>query len=79
MPIYVYRCQDCLETVEVLHRTSTIDQPECCPHCGKSSTLQRLISAVSSVVRSSSPGCDTPTGQCGMQTGVCGGGQCAFQ
>lgn len=44
MPIYLYRCEDCRETVEKLQKVS--DSPLVdCPHCG-SPSLKKIIAPV---------------------------------
>ena len=78
MPIYAYRCQDCNEVMEVFHR-GKVEAPAACEKCGAEKP-QRILSTVSAHVVSSdsASGCPTPTGMCGMETGMCGGGGCAF-
>lgn len=43
MPIYEYRCHECDEVSEVLHKLSD-PAPETCPECGADGTLSKLIS-----------------------------------
>jgi putative FmdB family regulatory protein len=43
MPIYEYKCADCLKECELLVRSSTVIQ---CPHCG-SKRLEKHLSAFS--------------------------------
>ena len=77
MPIYAYRCQKCLEVMEVFHRGKVVPPPAC-EKC-QAPEPARILSAVASHVSSGSDnGCAAPSGQCGMQTGQCGPGGCAF-
>lgn len=51
MPIYVYRCDDCRDTEEVLQKAS--DGPlEVCPKCG-SHAMRKLISNVGIIFKGS--------------------------
>ncbi|MGN6789750.1 MAG: FmdB family zinc ribbon protein [Rhodanobacteraceae bacterium] len=44
MPIYVFRCDACGEKFERLQKLSDPD-PDVCPHCGKSHTVHKQVTA----------------------------------
>ncbi len=55
MPIYEYKCNQCGEESEILHKSMNIEKVEC-PQC-QSEEMERLISVPGAVMtKSSAPG-----------------------
>lgn len=53
MPIYDYRCQECGQVTEILHRGPGSEEPISCSKCG-STRLERLLSAPAVFIRGDS-------------------------
>ncbi len=80
MPIYEYKCTDCNNHFEILHRSITKIEDVSCPKCN-SANIKKLMSTFApnvvggfssktSPAYDSAPSCDT--GSC------CGGGSCGL-
>lgn len=77
MPVYEYKCSECNNKFEVLHKSSTQANEVTCPSCN-SGQIKKLFSSFSSNVSSNphSPAecrlgqCQTPASGC--STGLCG-------
>ena len=74
MPVYEYRCPDCVLTYEQLVRLSEPSDQAPCPKCGGRG--KKLLSVFASPSRGSSEAAD-PAGSGGGGGGCCGGGCCA--
>ena len=80
MPIFEYKCEDCNNMFEILHKSTNTQDEVFCPDC-KSTNYKKLISVFSSKISSSSPdfgGCSE--GSCGMPQygGGCSNGMCGM-
>ncbi len=67
MPIYRYKCKDCSEEFEVLHKSISATEEVVCPKCS-SKNVEKLLSAFS-VSGGGSSGSSCSTGSC--PTGTC--------
>lgn len=81
MPVFEYKCIDCNNKFEVLHKSSTNQQEVTCPKCN-SSKSKKLFSAFSASVESSSfSGSSCADGNCGIPEtapGGCASGMCGL-
>ena len=50
MPIYEYECSQCHQVSDALQKVND-PPPETCPHCGARSTLSRVVSRTSFVLK----------------------------
>jgi len=77
MPLYEYRCDDCLEVTETLRRMADADAPIRCEHCGSESTRRvQSVVAVGAATAGGSASAAAPA--CDMPGGCCGGGMCGM-
>lgn len=83
MPIFEYRCSDCDNKFEVLHRSSTNQKEVSCPEC-QSANVSKLLSAFSANVPagSSASAGSCATGNCDIPSappvGGCASGMCGL-
>jgi putative FmdB family regulatory protein len=81
MPIFEYKCTNCNNKFEVLHKTSTKTEEVTCPNCN-SSKNKKLFSAFNASVESSSyNGSNCSTGNCSAPepvSGGCASGNCGL-
>lgn len=81
MPIFEYKCDDCGNKFEVLHKSSVNLEEVKCPKC-ESINYKKLLSSFSASTNSSSgfdsaPSCSS--GTCGVPTyGGCANGMCGL-
>ena len=76
MPVYEYRCKDCNEKYEILHKGQEEKDKVVCPGCN-SKESKKLLSGFSANVSSSEPSCST--GSCGIPSpGGCASGMCGL-
>jgi len=79
MPIFEYRCSDCMSKFELLTASNNKDQVSC-PECHSSET-KKLFSAFSTSTHSSFSGNSCPNGNCDIDTsymGGCASGMCGL-
>ena len=73
MPVFEYKCTNCNNKFEVLHKSSINTEEVTCPNCN-SSKNKKLFSAFNASVESSSySGSSCSTGNCGVPEPVAGG------
>ena len=81
MPVFEYKCSDCNNKFEILHKSSTNQKEVTCPECN-SSKNKKLFSAFSwSIDSSSFSGSSCATGNCGIPEpapGGCASGMCGL-
>lgn len=80
MPVFEYKCSDCNEKFEVLHKSSVLTEEITCPKCN-STKNKKLFSAFSASVAGSSVSNDScATGSCGVPStyGGCSSGMCGL-
>ena len=81
MPVFEYKCIDCNNKFEILHKSSINQQEVTCQRCN-SSKNKKLFSAFSASVDTSSfSGSSCTTGNCGITepaSGGCASGMCGL-
>lgn len=79
MPVYEYKCSECNNKFEYLHKSSTVQEKIVCPVCN-SNKNQKLFSPFSSSTKSgynSSSG-ECTIGNCGLPANTCASGMCGL-
>ncbi len=81
MPVFEYKCTDCNNKFEVLHKSSANQEEVTCPSCN-SLKNKKLFSAFSASVESTSfSGGSCAAGNCGIPEpsgGGCASGMCGL-
>lgn len=80
MPVFEYKCSDCNEKFEILHKSGLKQTDVSCPNCN-SSNNKKLFSAFSaSVAGSSASDNSCASGSCGIPAsyGGCSSGMCGL-
>lgn len=79
MPVYEYKCSECNNKFEYLHKSSTVQEKVVCPVCS-SNKNQKLFSSFSSSTKSgdSSSSGECTTGNCGLPANTCASGMCGL-
>ncbi|RPI05846.1 MAG: zinc ribbon domain-containing protein [Ignavibacteriae bacterium] len=71
MPIFDYRCKECSNLYDILHKGKEVIEDIQCPLCG-STHYTKLISLPGIIAKSTGrPPCDSQ--RCGMDQSCCGG------
>lgn len=80
MPIFEYKCTNCNNKFEVLHKTSTNSEEVTCPKCDSSKNKKLFSAFIASVESSSFSGSNCATGNCGIPepVGGCASGMCGL-
>ena len=79
MPIFEYKCKNCDNKFEILHKSSLNQEEVICPVCN-SKDSKKLLSTFSAASLSTSTGSGCQSGSCGIEpsygggcsTGMCG-------
>ena len=79
MPVFEYRCQECSEKFEVLHKSTVISEEITCPRC-QSTKNKKLFSSFSpkSHGHSDFGGCSDGSCENSLPGGGCSSGMCGL-
>lgn len=80
MPIFEYKCKQCDNKFEILHKSSVNQEEVTCPKCN-SKENKKLLSTFSASGFSSSSNAGCESGSCGVQPsygGGCASGMCGL-